>query len=200
MPTKQRIEKVERVLSFRQPDIHVVLEEVTNTHNASAVVRTCDAAGILYLDIISSEQEPFPINEAISTRAEKWLNFSHHTSTEACLKNLKKKGFQIIATHLGKRAVHHTDIDFTQPVAVVFGNESEGISNKALALADRVVKIPMFGMSQSLNLSVSVGIILYEAIRQRALKKGQIQARLPAEELETFRDLWLGLKRDKKKR
>ena len=200
MATKQRIEKVERVLSFRQPDLRVVLEEVTNTHNASAVVRTCDAAGILYVDVISADREPFPVNEAISTRAEKWLDFTHYTSTEACLKNLKKKGFTIIATHLGEGAVSHTEIDFIPPVAVVFGNESEGISEKALALADCAVKIPMYGMSQSLNLSVSVGIILYEALRQRALKNGYTQERLPVKDFEAFRDLWLGRKKDKKKR
>ena len=82
MPTKERIQKVKHVLSLRQPDLRVVLEEVTNTHNASAVVRTCDAAGVLYLDIISSSGDAFPVNEAISTRAEKWLHFYNYRSTE----------------------------------------------------------------------------------------------------------------------
>ena len=75
MPTKERIEKVKRVLSLRQPDLRIVLEEVKNKHNASAVVRTCDAAGILHMDVISESGEAFPVNEAISTRAEKWLQF-----------------------------------------------------------------------------------------------------------------------------
>ena len=74
VPTQERIIKVKKVLSLRQPDLRIVLEEVTNTHNASAVVRTCDAAGILNIDIISQAKEPFPINDAISTRAEKWSN------------------------------------------------------------------------------------------------------------------------------
>ena len=94
MATKERIRKVENVLALRQPDLRVVLEEVTNTHNASAVVRTCDAAGILYVDIIYSNQDQFPVNEAISTRAEKWLEFCYHTSTTKCLSQLKKKGFK----------------------------------------------------------------------------------------------------------
>jgi len=193
MPTKERIEKVERVLSFRQADLRVVLEEVTNTHNASAVVRTCDAAGVLDLDIISSNQEPFPVNEAISTRAEKWLRFNTYGSTEECLKAVKNLGYKIFATHLGEKSLPYTDLDYTQPVALVFGNESEGISETAQKLADRLVRIPMFGMAQSLNLSVSVGIILYEAIRQRALKGGGKNRPLSQEDYESLRDSWLGL-------
>lgn len=198
MPTKERIKKVERALSLRQPDLRIVLEEVTNTHNASAVVRTCDAAGILDLDIISSSGEPFPVNEAISTRAEKWLRFNTYGSTEECLKKIRKKGFRIIATHLGEKAVDYSQIDFLQPAAVVFGNESEGISEQAMELADHIIRIPMLGMAQSLNLSVSVGIILYEAIRQRMLSGYFLDRRLSEEEFEIIRRKWLGL--EKKKR
>ncbi len=193
MPTEKRAGKVERVLSFRQPDLHIVLEEVTNTHNASAVVRTCDAAGILYVDIISSDKNPFPVNKAISTRAEKWLHFTYYSSTRTCLKKLKKQGFKIVATQLGDKSLLYTDLDYTQPMALIFGNESGGISDQALELADYVVKIPMFGMAQSLNLSVSVGIILYEAIRQRLKKDEKEHSHLSKKELETFRKQWLNL-------
>jgi tRNA (guanosine-2'-O-)-methyltransferase len=193
VPTKERIQKVSRVLSLRQPDLRVVLEEVTNTHNASAVVRTCDAAGVLYLDIISSAGDPFPVNEAISTRAEKWLHFSNFTSTEECLNKLKKKGFKIAATYLGKESIPYSEIDYTQPLAVVFGNESEGISEKARGMADYVIKIPMVGMAQSLNLSVSVGIILYEAMKQRMEKDFYDDKRLSPDEFETFMKTWLNL-------
>jgi len=193
MPTEERTEKVERVLSFRRPDLHVVLEEVTNTHNASAVVRTCDAAGILYMDIISSDREPFPVNKAISTRAEKWLHFTYYSSTRTCLKKLKKQGFKIVATQLGDKSLPYTDLDYTQPMALVFGNEAEGISDEAIELSDYVVKIPMFGMAQSLNLSVSVGIILYEAIRQRLQKNEKGQSHLSEKEFKSFRKKWLDL-------
>ena len=168
MPTERRIEKVKKVLSQRQPDLRVVLEEVTNTHNASAVVRTCDSAGILYVHIISADSKPYPVNEAISTRAEKWIEFDYYTSTIKCLQTLKSKGFMIAATSLREEAISHTQIDYSQPTALVFGNESEGISEEACSLADFLIKIPMFGMVQSLNLSVSVGIILFEALKQRA--------------------------------
>jgi len=193
MPTEERTQKIEKVLSFRQPDLRVVLEEVTNTHNASAVVRSCDAAGILYMDIISSDREPFPVNKAISTRAEKWLHFTYYSSTRTCLKTLKKQGFKIVATQLGDKSLPYTNLDYTQPMALVFGNESEGISDEALELSDYIVKIPMFGMAQSLNLSVSVGIILYEAIRQRLQKTKKSQNHLSKEEFELFRKKWLDL-------
>ena len=193
MPTKERIQKVKQVLSLRHPDLRIVLEEVTNTHNASAVVRTCDAAGILYLDIISSGDEPFPVNEAISTRAEKWLHFSRFRSTEECLNQLKKKGFKIAATYLGDKSIPYTAVDYTQPLAVVFGNESEGISEEARKLADFVIKIPMIGMAQSLNLSVSVGIILYEALKQRMEKGYHKEKRLSHKEFKSFMKTWLSL-------
>ena len=193
MPTRERIEKVKEVLSLRQPDLRVVLEEVRNTHNASAVVRTCDAAGILYVDIISSNQEPFPLNEAISTRAEKWIQFKYYTSTSDCLKRLRKKGFKIAATHICEDSLPHTALDYTQPFALVFGNEAEGISEEALSLTDYKIKIPMIGMAQSLNLSVSVGIILYEAMKQRLEKGFYKKMRLSSGEFETYMQKWLGL-------
>jgi tRNA (guanosine-2'-O-)-methyltransferase len=193
MPTDERMAKVKRVLSLRQPDLRVVLEEVTNAHNASAALRTCDAAGIMHVDVIGSSEDPLPINQAITTRADKWLDFHFYPSTKDCLVELKKQGFRIAATHLGPDSVFHTQVDYTQPLAVVFGSESEGISLEALRYADYKIKIPMFGMVQSLNLSVSVGIILYEALRQR-LGQGLFESpRLSPEEFEDYLDKWLDL-------
>ncbi|MEE9389616.1 MAG: RNA methyltransferase [Candidatus Aminicenantaceae bacterium] len=194
MPTKERIEKVKRVLSLRQPDLRVVLEEVKNTHNASAVVRSCDAAGILYVDIISADEEPFPVNEAISTRAEKWIQFQYYTSASDCLNSLKKEGIKIAATHISEDSLPYTDLDYTQPMAIVFGNEAEGLSEEALALADYKIKIPMIGMAQSLNLSVSVGIILYEAMKQRREKGLYNEKRLSPDEFNACMKKWLNKK------
>ena len=193
MPTPERIEKVSRVLSLRQSDLRVVLEGVTIAHNASAVIRTCDAAGVLHLDLVSPNPELLRFNEAISTRADKWLEIVVHPTPAECLEPLKKAGFEIVATHLQKDAVPYTDVDFARPVALVFGSESEGISEESLAFADKVVRIPMLGMVQSLNLSVSVAVILYEALRQRAAKGYFENAQLQAEELERLKKRWLGL-------
>ncbi|MGZ5453564.1 MAG: TrmH family RNA methyltransferase [Candidatus Aminicenantales bacterium] len=191
MPTPERIEKVERVLSQRQADLRVVLEGVTIAHNASAVIRTCDAAGVLYLDLIAPNPELLHFNEAISTRADKWLEIAVHPTPAECLGPLKKAGFEIVATHLGRDTVPYTDIDFARPVALVFGSEANGISDDCLAFADKVVRIPMLGMVQSLNLSVSVAIMLYEALRQRTMRGYVGTSRLPAEEYARLRKEWL---------
>jgi len=193
VPTKERVEKVRKVLGLRQPDLRVVLEEIKNTHNANAVVRTCDAAGILHVDVISSSSEPLPINEAVSTRADKWILFHYYRSTSECLSQLKEKGFKIAVTHLGPDSIPYDLLDYTQSLAIAFGNESEGISNEALQMADYKIKIPMLGMAQSLNLSVSAGIILYEALKQRREKGFFKERRLTSEEFGNYFKKWLNL-------
>jgi tRNA (guanosine-2'-O-)-methyltransferase len=193
MPTPERIEKVERVLAHRQADLRVVLEGVTIAHNASAVMRTCDAAGVLYLDLISPNPELLRLNESISTRADKWLEIGVHATPEACLRPLREAGLEIVATHLTRDAAPYADVDLARPAALVFGSESEGISDECLAFADRVVRIPMFGMVQSLNLSVSVAVMLYEALRQRAEKGYGARSKLAPAEYSRLRKKWLNL-------
>jgi tRNA (guanosine-2'-O-)-methyltransferase len=196
VPTPERTGKVERVLALRQPDLRVVLEGVTIAHNASAVIRTCDAAGVLHLDLICPNPELLRFNKAITTRADKWLEIGVHGTAAECFGPLKRYGMTIVATHLEKASVPYTDIDYTRPLALVFGSEAEGISAESLAFADRVVRIPMLGMVQSLNLSVSVAVVLYEALRQRAAKGFLEKPRLPVEELERLKKKWLRLTED----
>jgi tRNA (guanosine-2'-O-)-methyltransferase len=193
MTTPERLARMKSVLGFRQPDLRIVLEQVGNPHNASAVLRTCDAAGIMNVDVIGSAAEPMPLNDAITTRADKWLSIRFHGSTEACLEGLKREGYTVAVTHLGPDAIPYTSLDYTRPMAVVFGGEKDGISAAALAAADIRIKIPMFGMVQSLNLSVSVGIIAYEAIRQRLAKGFFDGPRLSPAELEDYLDRWSDL-------
>jgi len=191
MPTEARICKVKRVLDARQPDLRVVLEGVTVPHNASAVMRTCDAAGVLYVDLISPSPELLNFNESITTGAHKWLETSVHRTPAECLPVLKEKGFHIAAAHLSAEGRAYTEFDYARPVALVFGSESFGLSAEALAYADSVIRIPMLGMVQSLNLSVSVAVILFEAVRQRALKGCFNGPRLAAEEYRRLTDKWL---------
>lgn len=193
MPTPERIAKVKRVLDYRQPDLRVVIDHVLIAHNASAVLRTCDAAGILYVDLISPNPEAIQFNRAISTRADKWLEITIHKTPEECLKPLKEKGFQIIATHLSPDSLSFRDIDYTPPTVLLFGSEAEGVTPEALIWADKKIKIPMLGMVQSLNLSVSVGIILYEALRQREASGYFQKRRLPSQEYERLMKKWLRL-------
>jgi tRNA (guanosine-2'-O-)-methyltransferase len=191
VPTPQRIDRVRRLLALRQPDLRVVLEGVAIAHNASAVIRTCDAAGILHLDLVSPNPELLGINRAISTRAEKWVDVHIYESIAGCLLPLKEKGFKVAVTHLGKDAVPYTDLDYTQPLALVFGSEAEGVSQETLELADLRVRIPMLGMVQSLNLSVSVGVILYEAMKQRRARGFYERRRLSDGDFEAYLQKWL---------
>lgn len=193
MTTPERLARIKSVLGFRQPDLRVVLEQVGNPHNASAVLRTCDAAGIMGIDVVGEAESTLPINNAITTRADKWIELRFHPSTEACLSRLKEEGFAIAVTHLGGDSVPYTSLDYTRPTALVFGGEKDGISAAALAAADARIKIPMFGMVQSLNLSVSVGIIVYEAIRQRLGRGLFDNPRLDPTELEDYLDRWSDL-------
>jgi tRNA (guanosine-2'-O-)-methyltransferase len=194
VPTDRRIERITRVLSARQPDLRVVLEGVTIAHNASAVIRTCDAAGVLCLDLISPNPDLLRFNEAISTRADKWLEISIHPTASGCLKLLKERGFKIAVTCLGGGSVAYTELDYAQPLALVFGSESDGISEETLAFADHVIHIPMVGMVQSLNLSVSVGVILYEAYKQRQARGYFDSPRLAPEDLAVLSAKWLNNK------
>jgi tRNA (guanosine-2'-O-)-methyltransferase len=111
-------------------------------------------------------------------------------NTEECLDQLKTEGFAIAVTHLGDDSIPYTQFDFTRPTALVFGGEHVGISPQALARADAKIRIPMFGMVQSLNLSVSVGIILYEAVRQRLSSGLFDRPRMDPAELEDYLDRW----------
>ncbi len=192
MPTPEREEKIRRVLAAKQPDLRVVLEGVTHAHNASAVIRTCDAAGILYLDLVSPNPEVIGFNEAISTGAHKWLEIGIHSSAEDCLSPFKRAGFIIAGTHLRGDAVPFTDFDYTRPVVLVFGSEVEGLSPEALEHVDVNIRIPMLGMVRSLNLSVSVAVVLYEALRQRRASGFFEKTGLSPEEFARLRRKWSG--------
>jgi len=196
MPTPERIEKVKRVLALRQPDLRVIVDGISIAHNASAVVRTCDAAGVLYVHFITPNPDILTVNKAISTKAEKWVDLKFHPTAAECLIPLRKKGLKIAVTHLGRDSSLYTDLDYTQPLALVFGSESEGVTPETLALADYKIRIPMLGMVQSLNLSVSVGIILYEALKQRRAEGFLGKRRLPPAELKRLTELWLKMKKD----
>ncbi|MCK7481482.1 MAG: RNA methyltransferase [Candidatus Moduliflexus flocculans] len=194
MPTPERIQKVERVLAHRQADLRVVLEGITNAHNASAVMRTCDAAGVLRLDLIAPNPELLQHQRGHLDPGRQVARGRRPCDAGRMPSNrLRQAGFEIVATHLRPDAVPYTDVDFARPVALVFGNEAEGITEDCLAYADRVVRIPMLGMVQSLNLSVSVAVMLYEALRQRAAKGYGEAARLPAAEIERLRKQWLNI-------
>jgi tRNA (guanosine-2'-O-)-methyltransferase len=166
--TPERREKLLKVLSNRQPNLTVVLENVFDPHNISAVMRTCDAVGI---------QEVFILNTKIprhkkwgaksSSSAAKWLTVHQFENAGECFSSLRKRYSKILTTHLSSDAIGLYEINMTEPIALVFGNEHSGVSDEIRALADGNFIIPQVGIIQSLNISVACAVTLYEAFRQK---------------------------------
>jgi len=166
----ERAAKLGRALAQRQPTLTVVFENVHDPHNVSAVIRSCDAVGVLEAHGVYHGKQTFPtLGEKSSASARKWVDVTLHSAIEPCYAHLRQQGFAIYTTHMDSSAVSLYELDLTKPVALVFGNEHAGVSNEARALADRNFLIPMMGVVQSLNISVACAVSLFEAMRQRTL-------------------------------
>ncbi len=168
--TPERRAKIVGVLEKRQPTITVVFENVHDPHNISAVIRSCDAVGVVEAHGIYYGRTVFPdLGEKSSASARKWVDVHLHQTVDECYAALRCKGFAIYTTHMSSDAVALHDLDLTQPVALVFGNEHHGVSDEARVKADGNFLIPQMGMIQSLNISVACAVTLFEAMRQRTV-------------------------------
>lgn len=191
--SERRLTRVQEVLNRRQPDLTVVMENIHDPHNVSAVFRSCDAVGVMRVELLYNV-EKFPrIGKKSSSSANKWLECRKHTSVADCFSRLHSEGFRIYATHLGSDSVSLFDLDLTQKVALVFGNEHRGVSDEVVAGADGNFVIPMVGMIQSLNISVACAVSLYEAMRQRLARGEYAHPKLPDDELTPLIDRWMKL-------
>jgi tRNA (guanosine-2'-O-)-methyltransferase len=165
--TERREQRIRKVIARRQPLLTVVMENVHDPHNVSAVLRSCDAVGVLRVELLYT-LEKFPrIGRKSSSSANKWLERRKHTSLSSCYAILRQEGFRIFATRIAQDSVSLYDLDLTGPTALVVGNEHRGVSDEAAEGADLTFQIPMVGMIQSLNVSVAAAVALYEAFRQR---------------------------------
>jgi tRNA (guanosine-2'-O-)-methyltransferase len=166
--TNERLQKMQAVLSKRQNDITVVLENIFDPHNVSAVMRSCDAIGVSEVFVLNSQiPRHHKWGFRSSSSAFKWLTIHQFTDTKECFKKVRERYPLILTTHLSSDAVSLYDIDLTQSVALVFGNEHDGVSEEARALGDGNFIIPQVGMIKSLNISVACAVALYEAYRQK---------------------------------
>ena len=187
---EKRLERFKSVLEKRQKDLVVFVDNVKNEHNFSAIVRTCDAVGVLYLYYYHEEGKPAKINEGITLGAHKWLFIEPVEDKLSKLKEFKEKGFQIIATWISEDSTDFRSVDYTKPTVIVVGNELRGVSPEVAEFADKRIVIPMFGMVQSLNVSVATGVILYEAQKQRYEKGMYNKPSLTQEEIERILEKW----------
>ena len=189
--TPERREKLQTVLSKRQNDITIVLENVFDPHNISAVMRTCDAVGVQELYVLNTKiARHKKWGAKSSSSAAKWLTVYQFENAEECFSELRKKYSKILTTHLSSDAVNLYEIDLTQPVALVFGNEHSGVSEEIRKFADGNFIIPQSGIIRSLNISVACAVTLYEAYRQKALAGHYDKAKLNGEVLKELMDKW----------
>ena len=169
MPTERRKDKMREVLLNRQSDLTVVCENIHDPHNVSAVLRSCDAIGISTVHLLYTD-ESFPkLGRKSSASAKKWIQFVKHKNHTSLKNHLKQENLIIYATSINSASINIYDIDWTKPSAIIMGNEHRGVSKEILEIADQKIFIPMFGMVESLNVSVATAVILYEICRQRIL-------------------------------
>ena len=177
--TERRKELFKEVSSKRTKHFTVVTEDVYQLHNTSAVMRSCDVFGIQELHVIE-EKLGKKIDREIAMGAQKWVNIHRHHSTDVCIDVLKKEGYQIIATSPHNKANELSEFDITKKSAFFFGKEKDGLSNTVLNNADGFLKIPMYGFTESLNISVSAAIILQSVVSR--LKDSNIDWKLTESE------------------
>ncbi|MEM9905773.1 MAG: RNA methyltransferase [Cyanobacteria bacterium P01_D01_bin.44] len=161
--TEARWTKIESVLAQRTRYVTVVLEDVYVSQNASAVLRNCDSFGVQDVHIIEN-QASFKINLDVTRGCNKWLSLHKYArqqqNTETCLRQLKARGYRLVATTPHTDALYLPELPLDQPIALIFGGEQAGLSTQALEQADRQLRIPMYGFSESFNISVSTALCL----------------------------------------
>ena len=190
MASDRRLARLESVLRHRQPDLTVVMENIHDPHNVSAMLRSCDAAGVYEAQLLYNT-DAFPrIGKKSSASAGKWVERRKFKTVAECYGKLRSEGFRIYATQLDERAESLYGLDLTQKVAFVFGNEHRGTSEEASREADAVIQIPMVGMIQSLNVSVACAVALFESLRQRIARGHYDRTKFPPEEFDKLFQTW----------
>ena len=165
--TEGRKERLKSVLARRQHDLTLVLNNIHDPHNVSAILRSCDAFGVFGIHLYYTK-ETFPsLANSSSGSAKKWIELTRHREAGPMIETLRGKGMQIVGTGFSDKARPIMDIDFTRPTAIILGNEHRGMDPDVKVHVPDEIYIPMFGMVQSLNVSVAAATILYEAMRQR---------------------------------
>jgi len=189
--TEERKSKLISVLHKRQANLGVVMENVQDPHNISAVMRTCDSVGIQDVYILNTKiprHEKFGFKSSGS--AKKWLTVHQYDDPKILFADLRKQYSKIFTTHLSTDAVSLYDIDFTESVALIFGNEHNGVSKEIIEMADGNFIIPQLGLIKSLNISVACAVSIYEAYRQKSKAGHYDQPSLSQERMEAIKKDW----------
>ena len=188
--TEKRKNKITAVVKARQKSLSVVLENIHDPHNVSAIFRTCDAVGVPEVSLVYNIEKFPKIGKKSSASAFKWVEKKKYKSVKECYDTLHENGFKIYASAIANDSKNLYGLDLTQKNAIVLGNEHRGVSEEAAELADEKFLIPMYGMVQSLNVSVAAAVILYEAMRQRNVKGMYDKSEFDGKELESLIEKW----------
>ncbi|MEE4286847.1 MAG: RNA methyltransferase [Mariniphaga sp.] len=192
--TEERMKLFEKVLEQRTSYITLVLEDIFQPQNASAVLRTCDCFGVQHIHIIENRNE-FTVDREVAMGASKWLSLHKYNQNEQnsleAIKTLKMKGYRIVATspHINDQLLPEFDLTKGK-VAIVFGSELPGISETIMEEADEFMKIPMYGFTESFNISVSAAIVLYQ-LSQKLRNQPEINWKLSEKERNEIKLAWL---------
>lgn len=189
--TPARYERLTSVLDKRQPNLTVVLENVFDPHNVSAVMRTCDAIGIQDVYILNDRIPPHKKwGYRSSSTATEWLTIYQFTDAEICFKEIKSKYEKVYSSHLTESSGELYSMDMTDSLALVFGNETLGVSDHVRKFSDGDFIIPQVGIIKSLNISVACAVTLYEAFRQKSLKGHYDEPGLSENQRQTLEEKW----------
>jgi len=162
----RRFERIKSVLNKRMSDLTVLVENVEKPHNLSAIIRSCDAVGVLEAYAVFNKEKFLAFNST-AQGSQKWVQINQYKKTSEAIKVLKEKGFKLYGTNLNPKSIDYRKCNFEGPTAFVLGAEKWGISKKTAGLMDEHIHIPMRGMVESLNVSVAASALLFEALRQR---------------------------------
>jgi len=191
--TENRLALFNKVLAERTRYITVLIEDIYQSHNASAVLRTCDCNGIQDIHIVEESNE-YEINRDVALGSDQWLTLQYYNkgrdNIDRSIDTLKKKGYRVVATSPHKEGTSPENFDLKKgPVALMFGTELNGLTDRALELAEEYIQIPMVGFTESYNISVSAAIILY-TLRNR-LEQSPVEWMISEEEQNELLLRWL---------
>lgn len=190
--TANKLEKINSILPYRTRYFNLVLEDIYQPHNASAVLRTAECFGIQDIHIIENRNQ-YRLNPDVALGASKWIDMhryreAHRNNTLSCIHHLKESGYRIVATSPHERGYALEELPLDSKFALVFGTELEGISDSIVDLADEFVMIPMYGFTESLNISVSAA--LFTHYLSSKIRSSDIEWKLTAKEEKELRLKW----------
>jgi tRNA (guanosine-2'-O-)-methyltransferase len=166
MLTPERIARIDAVLDARLGSVTAAVEDTYDPHNAAATIRTSEALGLQELHVIEPG-ERFSAVKGVTRGAHRWIELHRWPAADVAANALRARGFRVYATLPDARAVSVENVDVSSPIAVIFGNEHEGVSEAAIAACDGTLTVPMFGFTESYNLSVTVGLAMSRLVSRR---------------------------------